>query len=192
LTEEDVMKLPGTRRKLLRVFTALLALCLIFAVGVALAEEGQGHGESGGGGITVMPDMSVFIQIANFLFLIMVLNIIVYKPIRGILIQRRDKVKGLEDGINTFQNNAREKEESYVSGIKKARALGLKEKQSLVDAALEQEKAIVDRIHRQAQAELAQIREKVAKEADDAKVELLKEVDGFANAIGEKILGRAF
>ena len=138
-----------------------------------------------------MPDMSVFIQIANFLFLILVLNIILYKPIRGILIQRKEKIKSLESGIDTFQADARENEESYISGIKKARALGLKEKQSLVDAAMEQEKAIVDKIHRQAQADLAQIREKVAKEATAAKAQLLKEVDGFANAISEKILGRA-
>ena len=184
------MNFPGTRRRLLGGFIALLALCLIFPAGAAFAEEG-GHGDSGGGGITVMPDFSVFIQMANFLILIMVLNILLYKPIRGILIQRREKIKSLEDGIDGFQADARDKEEAYVSGIKKARALGLKEKQSLVDAATEQEKAIVDKIHQQAQAVLVEIRKRVAKEASAAKEELLKEVDGFANAISEKILGRA-
>ena len=171
--------------------TALMVLCWLFAAGAALAAEEQGHGESGGGGITVIPDMSVIIQIANFLFLILALNIILYKPIRGILIQRREKIKGLQNGIDTFQSQAKDQEESYLSGIKRARTLGLKEKQSLVDAAAEQEKAIIDKIHQQAQAELAEIREKVSKEADAAKGKLLQEIDGFAGAISEKILGRA-
>jgi hypothetical protein len=38
---------------------------------------------------------------------------------------------------------------------------------------------------------LAQIREQVADQAAAAKQELLKKVDGFADAISEKILGRA-
>ncbi len=185
------MRYTRIRRKPLAVLAALLALCLFVSAGAAFAAEQGSHGESGGGGITVLPDISVFIQIANFLFLVLVLNLILYKPIRGILIQRRDKVKSLQDGIGTFQQKGREKEEAYASGIKKARSYGMKEKQSLLESAAEKEKAIVDRIHQQAQAELAQIREKVAGEAAVAKQALLKEVDGFAKAISEKILGRA-
>ena len=184
------MRFTDIRRKPYAVLAALVALCLILPFAVALAAEGQGHGESGGGGITVIPDISVFIQIANFLFLILVLNVILYKPIRGILIQRKNKLGSLQEGIDTFQRNARQKEEAYMAGIKEARAFGMKEKQSLLDAAAEQEKAIIDKIHQQAQAELAQIRERVAREAEAAKQELLKEVDGFAGAISEKILGR--
>jgi F-type H+-transporting ATPase subunit b len=178
------------RRKSCAVFVALVALCLIMPAGAAFAEEGHGHDDSGGGGITVIPDISVFIQIANFLFLILVLNLVLFKPIRGILIQRKDKIKSLHDGIDAFQRNATQKQEAFLDGIKEARASGMREKQSLLDAAAQQEKAIIDKIHQQAQAELAQVRERVAAEAATAKQQLLKEVDGFANAISEKILGR--
>jgi F-type H+-transporting ATPase subunit b len=156
-----------------------------------LAEEAHGSGDSGGGGITVIPDISVFIQIANFLFLILVLNLVLFKPIRGILIQRKDKIKGLHDGIDASQRNATQKEEAYLSGIKEARVSGMREKQALLDEAAQEEKAVIDKIHQQAQAELAQVRERIAAEATAAKNQLLKEVDGFAGAISEKILGRA-
>ena len=58
-------------------------------------------------------DESVFFQIANFLLLIWVLNIVLYRPIRNILIQRRDKVNGLEEGIQTFSMDAREKGDAF-------------------------------------------------------------------------------
>jgi F-type H+-transporting ATPase subunit b len=35
------------------------------------------------------------------------------------------------------------------------------------------------------------MREKIAKDAEDVRTSLQKEIDAFANAIGEKILGRA-
>jgi F-type H+-transporting ATPase subunit b len=184
------MRFSDIRRKPYAVLAAITALCLIFPCGAALAAEGHANGESGGGGITVIPDISVFIQIANFLFLILVLNVILYKPIRGILIQRKNRLDSLREGIDTFQRSAKQKEEAYLAGIKEARAFGIKEKQSLLDAAAQQEKSIIDKIHQQAQAELAQIRERVAGQAAAAKQELLKEVDGFANTISEKILGR--
>ena len=49
-------------------------------------------------------DVSLFIQIANFLFLIWVLNIILYRPIRGIIRQRKEKFDKLE--INPYPSNS--------------------------------------------------------------------------------------
>ena len=41
-------------------------------------------------------DVSLLIQIINFIVLIWVLNLVLYKPIRNILIQRKEKVANLE------------------------------------------------------------------------------------------------
>ncbi len=143
------------------------------------------------GGLTVIPDGSLFIQIANFLLLIWVLNLIVYRPIRNVLIQRKEKISGLEQSIETFQQDVTEKEEAYASGIREARTKGLKEKEALVNEATEEEKAIIAKINEKAQADLAQIREKVARDAEEAKKSLMKDVDNLADIIGQKILGRA-
>ena len=83
-------------------------------------------------GITVIPDISVIFQIANFLLLIFLLNIILFKPIRNVLIQKREKIKGMEERIETFSKDLEEKEEAYAVGIKEARARGMKEKAALL------------------------------------------------------------
>jgi len=136
-------------------------------------------------------DGSVFIQIANFIFLIWVMNMILYKPIRKALLQRKEKVSGLELSIADFNTQAQEKENAFASGIKEARADGLKEKQALIQSGSDEEKIIVENINKKAQAELAKSREKIAKDAESVRISLQKELDTFVNAIGHKILGRA-
>ena len=136
-------------------------------------------------------DGSVFIQIANFIFLIWVMNMILYKPIRKALLQRKEKVSGLERSIADFNTQALEKENAFASGIKEARANGLKEKQALIQSGSDEEKIIVENINKKAQAELVKSREKIAKDAESVRISLQKELDTFVNAIGQKILGRA-
>ena len=136
-------------------------------------------------------DGSVFIQIANFIFLIWVMNIILYKPIRKALLQRKEKVSGLERNIADFNTQALEKENAFASGIKEARASGLKEKQALIQSGSDEEKIVLENINKKAQAELAKSREKIAKDAESVRISLQKELDTFVNAIGQKILGRA-
>jgi len=133
---------------------------------------------------------TVVIQIINFLFLIWALNAVLYKPIRRILSQRNEKITGLENGIDQSENSALEKDLALKSGIKKARENGLKEKEALENEARAEEAKIIEKINEKARTDLAEIREKIAKEANEARLALLKEVDGFAEDISRRILGR--
>ena len=135
-------------------------------------------------------DKSVFIQIINFLFLIWAMNVVLYKPIRKILLQRKEKIAGLEQSIENFGKNAQEKEDAYASGIKEARAKGQKEKEALLLTAQNEEKQLIEKINKKAQEDLVQMRDKIAKEAESVRISLQNEVGTFAAAIGQKILGR--
>ena len=136
-------------------------------------------------------DGSVFIQIINFLFLIWILNRLLFKPIRKILLQRKDKIGGLEKSIETTNHEAVVQDEAFSEGIKEARGKGLKQKEALVQEASDAEKTIIGKINEKAQADLARIREQIAKDTDAVKATLMKEIDSFAAVISEKILGRA-
>ena len=167
-------------------FLMFLGVFLVFTATLAYGSE-----EGSGGGLTVIPDASLFIQLANFLILIWVLNLILFRPIRSVLIQRKEKIAGLEQSAETASKDLQEKEDAYAKGIKEARTKGLKEKEVLVEQAAEEERGIIAKINERAQADLSEVRNKIAKDEEAAKVTLVKEIDGFANAIGEKILGRA-
>ena len=137
-------------------------------------------------------DGSLFIQIVNFIFLIFVLNIILYKPIRKVLIQRKEKITGLEQRIDMVGKDIKEKDDAFSLGIKEAKAKGLTEKGVLLQQAADEESEVIEKINKKAQADLAEIRTKIAKDVESVSESLRQELDSFANAIGQKILGRAF
>jgi F-type H+-transporting ATPase subunit b len=139
----------------------------------------------------VSVDGSVFIQIVNFLFLIWVLNLVLYRPIRNVIRQRKEKEEGLQQNIDVITEAAREKDEAFNSGIREARVRGLKQKEALMAEAEAEEKRIIAEINERAQAEMAAVRGKLAAEVDGVRAQLEKELDTFADAIGQKILGRA-
>ena len=139
----------------------------------------------------VSVDGSLFIQIINFLFLLYVLNRVLFRPVRKMLLDRRAKIEGLQQGVETLSSEAVLKDTEYAEGLKGARAKGLKQKDLFVEEASQEEKEIIERINKKAQANLAEIRDQVATETRKAQSALEQEIGTFARAIGEKILGRA-
>jgi F-type H+-transporting ATPase subunit b len=179
------MRIFGLYRKCFAAgFMPLVFVLFTTALAMGASEE------SGGGGITVLPDGSLIIQIANFLLIIWILNLILYRPIRNILRQRKEKIEGLELRIETYNEDAQKKDDAFASGIQAARTKGLKAKEALLLVAAEQEKQIIADVNAQAQAELVEIRKKIVKDAEAASASLQKKVDEFANDICQKILGR--
>ena len=147
--------------------------------------------KSGNGGSPMIKvDGSLFVQIANFLVLIWLLNIILYRPIRNVLIKRNEKVKGLEQNIDMFKRDAKEREDTFANGIKAARVKGLKAKEGLLSTASEEERKIIEEINQKAQANLTEVRAKIAKDTEAVRKSLQQEIDEFASSIGKKILGR--
>ena len=173
-----------------RKFSSIV-LVTVISVSLLAASLAPGSSEeSGGGGVTVIPDWTVALQLANFLLILWILNRILYRPIRNILRQRKEKMDGLELSIQTYNQDAQEKDEAFATGIKEARAKGLTEKEALLQSAAEEEKKVIAKVNENAQAELADIRQKISQEAQTAKAALQTKVEEFAGDICQKIIGR--
>lgn len=139
----------------------------------------------------VSVDWTIYVQIVNFLALVFILNFVLYKPIRGIMQQRKAKFEGLTESISSATKEAEEKNQAFTESIKGARSKGQKQKEVLIQAATEEERTIVAGIHAKAKADLDAVKAKITKEAGAVRQELEKEIDTFANTIVQKILGRA-
>jgi F-type H+-transporting ATPase subunit b len=141
--------------------------------------------------IKVIPDISVIYQMVNFLVLLFVLNLVLYKPIRKVLLERKAKIEGMKKKAVKAAKDLVAGEDAYKDGLKQARSKGLNEKQAFIEVASQEEKEIIDKINKKAQANLAEIKKQIANETEQARKALEGEVEAYAKAIGEKILGRA-
>ncbi|WP_320045146.1 ATPase [uncultured Desulfobacter sp.] len=141
--------------------------------------------------ITVIPDISAVYQMVNFLVLLFLLNLVLYKPIRKVILERKAKVGTLNSGVEKASSDLEKQKNDYKEGLKQARGEGLKQKEVFIEEASAQEKEIITQINQKAQANFAQIKAQVAEETEQARKALEAEVEVYAKAIGEKILGRA-
>jgi len=180
------MKLWGLYRKWFWICILFTTTIFIITAGLAFGASGEG-----GGGITVIPNLSVIIQIGNFLVLIWALNIILYRPIRKIIQQRKDKVQSFETTIDTYNSDIQEKDEAFAAGLKEARAKGLNQKDALLQEGVDEEKKIIENVNANAQTELSEVREKIARDVEATRASLQEKIGEFADDITQKILGRA-
>ncbi len=136
-------------------------------------------------------DWSILIQMINFIVLVWALNYVAYRPIRGILARRKEKVEGLESGINRFESDAREKASAFDVGIREAREKGIRMKEEMAEKARQEEQEMLERIHEKARQDLEDIRSRVSRETEEVRRSLQSQIDSFANEISKKMLGRA-
>jgi F-type H+-transporting ATPase subunit b len=139
----------------------------------------------------INPDITVFIQIANFLFLLLVLNLIFYRPIRRILSRRSEEVRGLQDSIGGFREKSdqygRDLEESYEG----ARSEGFKEKDKLKQAGAKMEKEILQEAISSAEAKIGKAKDEIDRSMTGVRQSLEDELNMFSKELVEKILGRS-
>ena len=134
--------------------------------------------------------LSILIQMINFLVLLFFLNIIVYKPIRGILNKRREEM----DSSLSMTDELKRKIEKYSSeideNIDSTRKQGLKERVSLRNNGLETEKELLQSAYSQVEEALEKAKNEIKDKINSARVSLQDEMESFSHELAEKILGR--
>ncbi len=136
-------------------------------------------------------DLTMFIQIVNMLLLIVVLNAVLYKPIRSILEERQKKIGGLDEGIDQFKKNAVLRLDEFAQKMKDARIRAKKEYEAARSAALAESTEKLAGIRKEIDAQKTGQLAEIEKQFVVAKSELQGQISGFANEMAGKVLGRA-
>jgi F-type H+-transporting ATPase subunit b len=135
-------------------------------------------------------DQSLIYQIINFLLLLLILNALLYKPIRTILKQRAEKVAGLTSEAQKAQADMIQKEQDYQNRLQQARKEGFEQKNLFKLEGQEEEKRLLLQANQKIEAELTQNRQKIAQQVEEARIKLSGELASFSQEIAQKILGR--
>jgi F-type H+-transporting ATPase subunit b len=145
----------------------------------------------GGKSSMIMPDYTLFLQLANFLFLLFILNIILYRPVRQILGKRKAEVDGLQRSVSELEGNANRFAGELEEGMAKARKAGYQEKENLKNQGLEEEKSLLKEAASASGERMGQARTEMEKKLLEARGALAKELSLFSKELAEKILGRS-
>ncbi|MCD6294124.1 MAG: ATP synthase F0 subunit B [Deltaproteobacteria bacterium] len=136
-------------------------------------------------------DGTVILQIANFLVLLVVMNIILYKPIRGILAKRDEEMASRQKMIDDYQGRVKDNEEAIESGMVSARKEGYQEKESLKVLGQEEEKEVLQEAGAAVERKLTAAKQEIETKITAVRETLESEISGFSNELAEKILGRS-
>lgn len=136
-------------------------------------------------------DLAFVFQMVNFLVLVLVLNVFLYKPIRKILADRDTEVSGAKARAAEVDKDVQGKMAQYEARLREVKAQAAEEKTSRKKEALEEEATIIEKARSEASDSLASIKNKVAKEAADAKELLKEQARSLSLEICEKVLGRS-
>ncbi len=136
-------------------------------------------------------DLTMLIQIANMLLLIVVLNAVLYKPIRSIIEERQKKIGGLDEGIDQFKKNAVLRQDEFGQKMKDARIRAKKEYETARNAALAESTEKLAGIRKEVDVQKTGQLAEIEKQFAVAQSELQGQISGFAGEMAGKVLGRA-
>ncbi len=136
-------------------------------------------------------DLSIVAEIIGVLILIVVLNSMLYQPIRRILKERQEKMNSIEAEATKFEDRIKSLVEDYERKLREARQAGKAEFDKLKEEAKELERKLMEESTKEAEAKRQELMGQLAGQIDAAKKELQAKAESFAVEIAQKLLGRA-
>lgn len=135
-------------------------------------------------------DITFFIQILNFLVLMLALNFLLYKPVRKILADRAVEIAGGHEKAAEVDRDVQEKMAQYEDRLREAKVKASEERGILKKAALAEETTLLDKARKEATDSVNALKGQVAKEAAEAREYLKEQTRSLSLEICEKVLGR--
>ena len=136
-------------------------------------------------------DYSLGIQIINFILLIFILNLLLYKPILGLIEKRKKQFEESETEIKRLQTTVEEKMAAYEEKLRQAKTAAIEQKNEIIRQGAEEARVVTDAVRAEVPGMMEQFQTKMAVEIDAAKKVLADDSRQLSVEIAEKILGRS-
>ena len=133
---------------------------------------------------------TVWIQMANFLVLIVILNFLLYKPVLKIIEKRNQKIEDSKERVRSLDETIERKMAQYEEQIRQARTAAATQRDAIRDEGTERGKEIIDAVREDISNHLEKFKVQLHKETDDARTSLREQTRMIAREISEKVLGR--
>ena len=140
--------------------------------------------------VTVIPDLTLFVQMVTFIALIFILNYLLYKPILSIIDRRKKQLEELENEIKLFKESVDKKAAEYEEKLKQAKTSASDLKKEIISEGAQQAKSIVDAVRNEIPLMAQESQKKMDQEMQAARQILDNQSRKLSLEIAEKVLGR--
>lgn len=136
-------------------------------------------------------DWTLLLQFANFMVLMVVLNLLLFKPVRAALAARKATIDGDLTKARSLDEQIQAQVAEYEAKLQEARQRGGQERLALRQTAQAEEARLLGAANEKASQRLHSLKEQVAGEAEAARQGLRGETEALARQVAGKVLGRS-
>jgi F-type H+-transporting ATPase subunit b len=136
-------------------------------------------------------NITLFIQMANVLVLVFLMNLVLYRPIRKLVAQRNQFMTDKQDVIDRTDKESAEALREFEGTIQTARVKGRQKVQEMKELAYQQEKDLLQKSAEESAKQLVGIRQTIKTEIGRARKQLRAQIQAFSLDLAQKILGRS-
>lgn len=140
--------------------------------------------------IQLMPDKTIFFQLAIFIVVAISLNHFVFKPILKILNLRYAKTKGDKGKIESLIAKTDALVKEYEGKMRQAKLEGMQIKEGIRREGDEQGQKIVHEAKQASLAQIGKIKNEIAEEGKKAALNLEEQAKTLSKELAQKVLGR--
>lgn len=170
------------------VMAALLFGLALLVVIPSLAAEGA-KGEEQGGIINL--NLTLVLQVVNFLILIVLLQRFLYKPLTQFLATRAEGIKRSLEEAKAAREAAARAQQEYEARIAATRREAAAMREAAVREVEEERQRLLKASRDEATRLLTEAKTQIEQEVKRAKAELRKEVVGLSVGIAERLIARS-
>ncbi len=136
-------------------------------------------------------DYSLGIQIINFLLLIFILNVLLYKPILGLIDKRKKQFEASETEIKRLRETVEQKMAAYEEKLRQAKTTAVEQKNEIIRQGADEAKTVIDAVRAEIPGMMERFQDRMDGEIGAAKKILTDHSQQLSVEIAEKVLGRS-
>jgi F-type H+-transporting ATPase subunit b len=135
-------------------------------------------------------DWTVFVQIVNFLLLVYLLNLVLFRPLRQGLKARQAEIITFEGDVAQLNVNEQGVLSQVQENLAEARRHGLSQREALRQEGSQAEASLLDKVKQEVDAEWAKMEKRIKEDMAKARKALQAQAQDFAQSLAAKIIGR--
>jgi len=135
-------------------------------------------------------DWTLFAQIGNFLVLLILLNLVLFRPIRRSLRDRQARLAAAAAEVDGIHAQGQGVQNQVQESLTAARRDGLSQKEQLRQAGAQGEASLLEQVKGEVDAQWTQVEKKIKDDMGKARKALHDQAKSFAQIMASKILGR--